>query len=157
MLPEPRDEHEEKAISDIRSFGLHIVNVLEDGELPNFSYSVGLWHTYKHPEVIIFGLEQSVSMWILNEIGRRAKEEGAEFKSGKYYGGFLEGFECTFLDVPQSHFGQHVGWDIWLYDGIGFPLVQCVWPNTKGAFPWEESAEDWFRRWQPVLNHTASN
>ncbi|MCG8693752.1 MAG: DUF4262 domain-containing protein [Minwuiales bacterium] len=151
MLPSPRDQHEEKAIEDIKRYGLHIINVLEENEMPNFSYSVGLWHTYQHPEVLIFGLKRELSMWILNEIGRRIKEEKEDFAAGQYYEGFLEGFECTFVEVPKDKYHDHVGWDLWLYGGSDFHLMQFVWPTTEGHFPWDKEASDWFRGWQPVL------
>ena len=157
MLPAPRDKFESKAIADIEQFGLHIMNVLEDGDQPNFSYSLGLWHTYKHPEVIIFGLDRDISGWILNEISRNLQAGGEEYQVGEYYPDFLEGFEITFFEVPKSQYQNHVGWDLWLYNGPNFPLIQCVWPGTDGIFPWEDGAPDWFRSWQPVLKFSTGS
>ena len=151
MLPVPSDKFEEKTIADIEKFGLQVMNVLEEDGQPNFTYSVGLWHSYRHPEVIIFGLKKNISHWMLNEIGRRIKQESEEFVVGQYYDGLLEGFECTFLEVPKAHFEEHVGWNIWLNNGIDFSLIQCAWPSTKGMFPWEDDATDCFRNWQPIL------
>lgn len=95
MLPSPEDEFEERAISNIKNYGLHIIHVLEQGNLPNFSYSVGLWHSYQHSEVIIIGLKPNLTRWILNELGRRVKEENERFKPNHNYSGFLEGFACN--------------------------------------------------------------
>ena len=153
MLPKPQDKHEEKALADIQQYGLHIMNVLEEGELPNFTYSIGLWHTYQHPEIIIIGLKHEISKWILNEIGRRISEQDDTFESGKNYDGLLEGFDCRFFDVPKGYYKEYVGWDIWLYGSADFPLRQCVWPSTNGHFPWEDGASEWFQGWQPVLKN----
>ena len=73
MLPEDRisldraeDKHELKAIEDIRKHGVHILHVFDDeGKKPDFSYTVGLWHTHGHPEVLISGLKEGLrgSSW----------------------------------------------------------------------------------------------
>ena len=151
MLPIPKDEFEEKAISDINEYGLHILNVMEEGDLPGFSYSVGLWHTYKHPEILIIGLKNELAMWILNEIAGRIKKDREKFQPQKRYDGFIENHECEFITVSQKHYKEYVGWNLWLNKGGDFPLMQCVWPTTDGIFPNEENAPDWFKDWQPVL------
>lgn len=151
MLPTPRDDHERKALADIEAHGLHIINVLPEDGLPNFTYSVGFWRSHQHPEIIIVGLKAELAQWILNEIGRRIREDAEAFEPMARYEGFLEGFEVQFIDVAKKHYSEHVGWAIWLNDGTDFSLLQCVWPSTDGDFPWDEGASDTFREWQPVL------
>jgi len=34
-------------------------------------------------------------------------------------------------------------------------VLQLVYPNTSGVWPWDEAADDWFRSWQPILSHPA--
>jgi hypothetical protein len=66
-LSRPEHEHEKKAIEDIRAYGIHWLDVFDgDHEGRGFCYSVGLWHTHNHPEVLIFGLRSSLSGNILN-------------------------------------------------------------------------------------------
>ena len=38
--------------ADIEKYGCHIVLVEADDYLPSFAYSIGLFQTYHHPEVI---------------------------------------------------------------------------------------------------------
>jgi hypothetical protein len=52
------DKAEQKAISDIEQFGCHVMHVFREGELPPFSYSVGIWKSSHRPELIVVGLEQ---------------------------------------------------------------------------------------------------
>jgi len=153
MLPIAKDKFEEKAISDINEYGLHIINVMEDEDLPGFSYSVGLWHTYKHPEILIIGLKNELAMWILNEIAHRNKNGLEQLQPQHHYDGFIENHQCKFFTIPQHHYKNYVGWNLWLYNGDDFPLLQCVWPTTDGVFPYEEDAPDWFKKWQPVLEN----
>src|SRR5260370_23050079 len=76
MTPEQRvslsraeDEHEKKAIEDIRAYGIHWLDVFDRDQTDrSFCYSVGLWHTHNHPEVIIFGLKSSLGGSVLNGI-----------------------------------------------------------------------------------------
>jgi len=89
MLPEKRialdraeDKHELKAIEDIRNHGVHILHVFDEkGEAPEFSYTVGLWHTYGHPEILISGLKESLRQSLLNHLNRLIAK-GREFKDG---------------------------------------------------------------------------
>ena len=151
-LPEPTDEHEEKTLSHIKEHGLSVIHVFHDKEdLPDFTYSAGLWHSYGHPEVLIIGLKRDLSGWIVNEIALRIRDFEEKFEADKSYDGFLEGFECKFLDVPKNHYREYISWDLWLYGGDEFPLLQCVWPSTSGVFPWDKEANDWLCNQQPVL------
>jgi hypothetical protein len=47
-----------KVLSDIERVGWHVMKVFarpnEKG--PEWAFSIGLFHTYQHPEIIIFGL-----------------------------------------------------------------------------------------------------
>ena len=46
-------ENEKKVIFNIDTYGLHVVKVMEDATGLGFSYSIGLYKTYNHPEIII--------------------------------------------------------------------------------------------------------
>lgn len=126
------------------------MNVLEEGDLPGFSYSIGLWHNYQHPEVIVLGLKRVVAHYVVNEVGRRVRETEL-FQHDSVYNGILEGFGCLFLSVDCQHYEEYLGWARWYYEGDSFPVLQCVYPSTLGHFPWHEKSSEWFRKWQPVL------
>ena len=73
-LPTPEDKHEEKAIADIEKHGVHVLNVFDpDGNDPKFNYSVGLWHSYEHPEILIFGLDAEISTQLINDIADKCR------------------------------------------------------------------------------------
>ena len=76
---------------------------------------------------------------------------GERFEVGKYYEGFLEGFEIYIGAVPPSVYSDYFGQNIDFYDGRDFQVLQVIYPTTKGVWPWADDAPESFLHWQPVL------
>ena len=154
--PKPVDKAEKKALADIEKYGLHVIHVLEDDSGPEFSYSVGLFESYGHPEIIIFGLRSELSLVLLNNMGHDIKS-GKVFKAGEFDDGVLDGFLCYFGKVPKKQYIDYVGWDRWLYGSNDFPLVQCVYPTVDGIFPWEKDFPKETHWYCPMLTNAPKN
>ncbi len=151
LLPKPTDKYEEKAISDIQEHGLHIMHVFDpDGERPDFTYSIGMKYSYGHAEVIIYGLPNEVTKSIINSVADSVKS-GATFKDGDVSAEFLEGFDCCFKSVLKEHYKDHFGWNLWLNNGSDFEVLQLVWPNKSGNYPWSDNVTHEFCNAQPLL------
>lgn len=60
------DPAEQKVIDGIAKFGWHCVGIGEEGDQVSHAFSVGLFHTFKHPELVIFGLRDEVAQRILS-------------------------------------------------------------------------------------------
>jgi len=144
------DPGEAKALADIERYGGHIIHVAGEGELSPFSYSVGIFRSSRNPEVVVIGLKQNLAHFVLNEYNRRSKA-GEIFVPGTLYAEFIEGFEVTFEKVEPRFYAEYSGWNLWHYDGPNFEVLQLVYPTTGGVWPWQSSATDWFRSWQPIL------
>lgn len=144
------DKFEQKAIDDVRAFGIHVIAVGEDSIGPGFVYSIGLFETYAHPEIIIVGLRQELAHSLLNNMAADIKQ-GRTFNSQDFHDGVLDGFVCYFGDVKRELYEDYVGWDIWFYDGENFPLVQCVYPTVLGKFPWDKDFPEDSRWFCPML------
>jgi hypothetical protein len=142
---------DQKLLSDIEEYGWHIVNVLEDEEGPPYSFSIGLYHTFRHPEVIIIGLDPDLMQNMINWIGADIRG-GKSFEIGKEYADLIEGFNCTFMVVQKKYYSEYLGYAMWFYKGDGFPVIQCVWPTTKGKFPWEKGYPKDLVKWQQLLD-----
>jgi hypothetical protein len=56
-----KDASERKVLEDIAEYGWHCVNIFAEDDLPPYSFTVGVFDTYKHPELIIFGLPREVA------------------------------------------------------------------------------------------------
>lgn len=71
--PEPEDEHDRKLLADVERHGWHVIGVEEADEGPAFAYSIGLYHNFQHPEVILFGLPVRVMHRVINAVGEKIK------------------------------------------------------------------------------------
>lgn len=136
--------------SDIKKYGLHIIHVMGEDDLPNFSYTIGLFETYQQPEIIIFGLEQDMHQVLLNNMAYDYKE-GKKPVHGILYVDILDEYECYLINVEKEHFEEYLGIAIDYYQATDFPVMQIVWPANNRKFPFDEGAPDSFKKWQPVL------
>ncbi len=144
-------EADARALADIDLHGLHILNVGADGDLPPFSYSIGIEKSLGLPELIVIGLKPEVAQYAINECYAQMKT-GARIVPGAYVEGLLGGgFKCYIGEMSPSRYKAYMGWALWLYKGNGFRAWQIVYPNTSGVFPWEPQTTDWFKNWQPIL------
>jgi len=141
---------DQKALDDIAEYGCHVIYVLPEGEFPPFAYSVGIQKSCGAAELIVIGLKQPISHFVVNEYNSRVRA-GNRFSAGQRVDGFLEGFECEFRGVDPSHYRDYFGWNLWLYGGTGFEIVQLVFPDTSGYWPWNSEASEYFQKRQPLL------
>lgn len=144
------DKGEEKALSDIEEYGCHILHVMEEGEHPGFTYSIGIEKSTGQPELIVTGLKKELAHWMINEYNGRVKS-GEVFEPNKCYNGFLDGFEITFKEVEKTHNSEYFGWARWLYKGDNFRVLQLIYPSTSGVWPWDPDAPDDFTWFIPRL------
>lgn len=150
------DNLELKAIEDIRNHGVHILHVFDDeGIAPDFSYTVGLWHTHGHPEILISGLKEGLRHSLLNHINRLIGV-GRQFKDGQSYTDVIDSYRCYFQEIPKDQYRPYLGWDLWFYDGDEFEAVQMLWPSVQHVYPWDEKADDFLRSAQEVLTELPS-
>jgi hypothetical protein len=144
------DDGERQVLDDIAEHGWHCVNILEEEGQPPWAFTIGLFHTWNHPELIIFGLRGNVAHEILAIVARGLKE-GRRIDLSLPTDDLLNNGSCLFVEVPQSQYREHVGYARWYYQWKAFPLFQVVWPSREGHFPWNPKAAESFRLWQPVL------
>lgn len=144
------DASEQKVIDDIAKYGWHCVNLMADGNSPPFSFTVGLFHTYGHPEFVIFGLRPEVAHQVLN-IAVEAVQAGRPVDLTEPTDDLLEGYPCCFVRVPESEYYEHLGFGRWYYQGNAFPAYQIVYPSRDGHFPWHLETTESFRAFQPAL------
>lgn len=144
------DKFEEKALSDIEEYGCHILHVMEEDEYPRFTYSIGIQKCIGQPEIIVTGLKQELAHWIVNEYNSRVNA-GEIFETGKLYKGFLGEFEVVFKEVEKKYYSEYLGWGKWLYKGDDFKVIQLIYPNTAGIWPWDENAPEDFKWFVPEL------
>ena len=144
------DDGERKVLDDIAKYGWHCLSILEEDGEPPWAFTIGLFQTWGHPELIIFGLKSTVAHQILNVVAK-GLAENRRIDLSRPSDDLLQNGSCVFVEVPDSEYRERVGFARWYYEGNNFPLYQVVWPSREGYFPWHPKAPDGFRLRQPVL------
>lgn len=140
--------------SNIEKFGLQVIMVNATDYLPSFVYSVGLYRTYQHPEIICFGLPNDLAHAIINDVADLIKK-GEQIKSSRNYDTIFKNSRAAFLEVDERNIDDYFASAINFYDTIKFPALQLVWTDRNDKFPWEENFEDKFLYDQPLLDRNA--
>jgi hypothetical protein len=144
------DEQNAKALNDVDTYGCHVLKVGGDETGPQFAYSIGIEATSRQPDLIVVGLDLDLGHWIINEYNRRVRE-GETFGPNVSYEGFLDGFPVLFSPMLKKHYAEHLGWGLWFYRGDNFRVLQLVYPDTSGRWPWSKGATAGYRRQMPLL------
>ena len=145
-------EREQIVLGHVEGHGWNVTNIPSEDGSPGWSFTIGLFENYGHPEVIIFGLSDQSRHAILNWIGDNVRD-GKPFTAGVEHDWVLKGHNCWSREVDETWYKDLLGWAIWFYRGKNFPTVQCIWPSESGAYPWDPDAA--FFAPQPLLyEHT---
>lgn len=144
-------EAEAQITSNVRQYGFHITLIAENSYLPGFAYTIGLYQTYGHPEIICFGLKPDLLGVVLSHAGDLIKG-GQPMQTGRLYEGFLEGYQVQFLPVREEHYRDYLGYAGWFNQGWQFPVLQLLWPDKAQLFPWEPGFNPNWQFKQPLLD-----
>jgi hypothetical protein len=152
----PLKADEKKLVDDVEKYGCHIIHIREEGGIPGWSYTIGLYEIYHQPEIITVGLKDNTAQYLLNEVAARMKK-GLQIQEGLRQRELLGSVECEFRKVEERPELQRVvGYASWFYRSDPFPVFQCIYPDLKNRFPWEESFDESWRNRQALLFPTAS-
>jgi hypothetical protein len=83
-------------------------------------------------------------------VGKRV-QAGEIFQPNKACRGIFDDRECQFRVVHGSQYREYLGWSIWFYQSLDFPVLQAFWPDEQNHFPWGEHGDGWIRQTQPLL------
>ena len=150
-LPVPENDDDRKMLSDIERVGWAVLLIPEDNGRSGFAFTIGLFHTYGHPEIILIGLPRLTSYTLVNTVGRRVRA-GEKFDAREQYDDLIEDFPTAFEVVDRRFYWEYLGMAKWFYQSWDFPVLQMVWPDQHGHFPWSMGVNPDFRRIQPVLS-----
>jgi hypothetical protein len=134
--------------SNLKEPGWTVIGVGGSEQEPSFCYTVGLWHNFQHPEIIVFGLPIQHGHSILNALGLRIKNDKLQFCEDQEYKDIAEGYPTRFRNVqPDEHFGVALKF----YQHQSFKALQLCWPDKSCKFPWEEAFDPKMKKAQPLL------
>lgn len=140
---------------DVRTHGWSLASISD--HKPPFQYTVGLMHTCRHPEFIVFGLEadngHALISGLVREIraGRSFAEPGIQVVR---VGG--DDHRVGFRRVHTTQQELYLGFAMGFLTSIGrigeLEAVQVFWPDACGRFPFEVSCDSAVYRLQPRLD-----
>ena len=153
-LPQPEDPGDEKVLSDIREFGFHAKHVRPDahpehaaekeafGPHPvydiGFSYTVGLHHSHRHPELVITGgMSDGTAHEILWEVVNLIAD-GERFAPGDRSARVLRDHQVRFGPVTERWRKEILTFADWAARRKPVEAVQVLLPDREGRYPGEE-------------------
>ena len=153
QMPVAEDDHDRKLLSDVVEYGWHIPHIFADESGPCYSFSVGFYLKFGHPEILLMGLSQPIAHNFINLIGGFLMT-GRVFRPKECTEELAQGFACSFVPILVDHYQQYLGYDIWFYRSLKqpFPALQLEWPDKQGRFPWESNYDERFLSFQRLLD-----
>ena len=148
------DPSETKILQDIDRHGWSLLMINGDPHGAGFVYSIGMMHTLKHPEIIMFGLNINLMAQLINTIGDDIRA-GRRFESVGLYEDLLKGYACKCVPVAEKYHSEYLGYAMWHRRHVGkigtLQAVQCLWPDKAGLFPDEPGCNPDVVKLQPQL------
>jgi hypothetical protein len=151
----PHKEHESKADknikSDVEKYGWTVALFEKSTATPSFAYTIGLWKTFNHPEIVVFGLPINILYTILNDAGELVKG-GKGLLLNVDNNDILINLPVQLRRVDASNIPDYFGFAQWFNEYEPFPALQLFWPDKAGKFPWEPTYDEKYRLDQPLLD-----
>jgi Domain of unknown function (DUF4262) len=128
------EEIRAKRFRDIETHGWSITYVEADQSNAAFAYTIGLTRFHGHPELLVSGLDQNLTVDMLNSIGHEVRR-GTRFTAGdlvlgqgdnRYQFAWVDD-RSELVDAQQTYASE-----------AGFvPALQIIYSDERGHWPWE--------------------
>src|SRR5581483_1053184 len=151
-LPPPKDAFDELLIKDIEHYGWQFVHVLDEhpdhesanASLPpdpiytaTFGYTVGLWETQAHPELVLVGRWERAHSIMVAAVS--LVKEGHHFVAGEQSQDVVQGFPVRFEPVSEVRRIELLTYASWANHHRPFEALQLVLPDATGRWPWDSA------------------
>lgn len=158
--------------------GFALLHVLASTHEPAYSYTVGLFTPGRQrPELVMSGLKTEHRVAWLLALGFRmqgppplatrrriAREKGVPldalvyppggevFEPGKRYLDLADNqLPTCFAQIDPAYYQTHLGQAIVFHGSSTCPVLQVIWPDPCGLFPWETNVDRHFVGMQRLL------
>jgi hypothetical protein len=157
-MTEPRTDYEREIVDWIDKVGCFVVSVLPDSTSERaFSYSVGFTKSLGQPEVIFMGLPQETSHSLINSLFEKCSD-GLDLADGACIEEIaslpLVAKEVDESWIIQSFFASALWYHRTQMETALVRVMQIVWPDADGNYPWEADCAEWVRADQPAMYET---
>ncbi|MBB4956817.1 DUF4262 domain-containing protein [Micromonospora polyrhachis] len=148
---------DEGIVATVREHGWCALRV--GGGSAEFAYTVGLWHSFRRSEIVMFGLPgEGMQLWLNACVDLHASGDWPA--EGEPFEGVIDGHVTQLRQVDESWREALFGSAHRFYRGWPVPVRQLVWPDRSGLWPWEPQATESSKTrqafaWLPVDDHPA--
>lgn len=148
-LPEPQDAFDRKLLADVREHGWHCVLVADEHHPEHaalnaalaphpvydaaFAYTVGLWLTWRHPELVLVGRWPHAHAIIASAVA--LVTAGRRLQDGETSDEVLDGYDVRFARVSEGRRVELLTYADWANGRRPFEAIQLVLPDSSGRWP----------------------
>ncbi|WP_168140629.1 DUF4262 domain-containing protein [Mycolicibacterium frederiksbergense] len=130
-----------------------------DGLAPPYGFTSGMWHSYRQPELAIYGIGgHEVMTHTLNTVADRTVALGRQAEHDDRFSGVLNmpgvavgGYWLMLAQVHPSWLGSQFGISLEFNAGNQVDFLQVVWPDAEGRYPGEPGFDEALADRQPLL------
>ena len=84
-------------------------------------------------------------------------QAGARIREGEEYADLLdEGYRCRFFPVDRRWYPFLCGRALDFYGGSDFPMLQGVWSDAEGRYPWHPTFDARLKQQFPLYSYPES-
>jgi Domain of unknown function (DUF4262) len=127
-----------RLVEEVRTIGWSLVKVVEptDG-WPWWVFTVGLWHSFGTPELVMGGLRaEDMPVW-LTAVAQRIRDGAPPLQPDEAVTDVLDGFALRVREVHEGWYRPLLGYSRWFAHPPPLPFQQLVWPDRHGRYPWD--------------------
>ncbi|WP_326564976.1 DUF4262 domain-containing protein [Amycolatopsis rhabdoformis] len=131
--------------------GWGLLAIPEDHVSAGWTFTVGLWHSFRSPELAVFGLDPDSGMDLLNAIGDQVAA-GLRLEAGSpvtVAGAAKLTLRPVDMGWHRAFFGTARGF--YRATEPAVPFLQVLWPDPAGRFPTEDGFAAEYEPFQPRL------
>jgi hypothetical protein len=140
-----------KLINGVRERGWGVLAIPEDEVSAGWAFTIGLWHSYRSPEVAVFGLDGPVMMRCLNALGDQVAA-GRPVVAHEEREGIINNHAVTLKPVHDGWRRAFLGTAHGFYRATrGVSFLQLLWPDRAGLFPGQVGFMPQYGELQPRL------
>jgi len=118
-------------------YGCHLVSETPEEGL-TITYTVGLWNSFWHPELVCVGLNPTVARLLVNLYVERVAEGTPPPLNEPISGGAIAQNQVLFQVCSDEAKAQYLPKAAWFNSGSRFSAIQMIWQDQQQRWPWDD-------------------
>ena len=158
---DPENDDDSKMFRDILEFGFQTIQIEAEEGSAEYSFSVGLYLNFLHPEILIMGVSGDVCHRAIHRICSQVTS-GSIINAGDERSDLFDlAYPVRFASVDEKFYFDYIGYAAWFYRStlfkaprVGqhkFPVLQALWADKNGFYPDDPRCDETARRVQTLV------